>query len=557
MNLGKFSHGRGLSKPLFSMSFLKNCRDFYCYMFPDCTTKDKTLPINETNRTFLNRLGELMAKNELSMPKQESKIPAGYTYFGQFVDHDITFEPFSDINSDKFLDPQETQNFRTPCLDLDNLYGGGPAVTPFLYDHGPFGMGMKFLIGTNRNVGSGGPRNRDRSTGIPSDFDVPRTPDKTAIIGDPRNDENLFVSQLHHAFLKFHNNVLEHEQSKDPNRDRGTLFNTTRMSVTHHYQWIVVHDFLKRIIPTKVWKDVFEKENLLFFKRNSKNSNPFRLPVEFTVAAYRFGHSMVRDAYDFNDNFNDTVGNNDFLKAFIFISRDNLPVFSNWVVDFNRFFDTGINNGKVNKAMKIDTNMGINLSRLPADINRRPPTGTVDFMSILAARNLRRGLVFKLPSGQCVAKKCKEKPMGSLRELIGPKMQLSINGRIPAEMLTKELKDLRLSNKQLPKGFARPNKAFFDKDLLSILNKNILAFITKTPLWFYVLREAESVGKGEQLGPCGGRIVAETFYRMLQEDSQSIFNQPFTPNLPRIGAKPSGDFDMADLLNFAGVLTLN
>ncbi|MBX2817060.1 MAG: hypothetical protein KTR24_13725 [Saprospiraceae bacterium] len=499
----------------------------------------------------MDLLGDLMGVDESGIARKESNIPAGYTYLGQFIDHDITLEPFSSVDSVQV--PSQTLNMRTPCLDLDSLYGGGPAVSRHLYDHGPNlslqVRGLKFLLGENRNVGPGGPHTSVGAIGVPSDFDLPRTSDRTAIIGDPRNDENLFVSQLHHAFLKFHNRVVDQLSLEGVSRDE--LFDRARETVTHHYQWIVVHDFLRRILVDKLLADVFDDENLIFFPQRANNQNPFRLPVEFTVGAYRFGHSMVRDKYDFNNNFRDALTNNSFLNAFNFVSRQRLPVFSNWVIDWNRFFDTGITFGddfKINMAMKIDTNMALSLESLPSDLNEQAPgsSSMPNFKAILASRNLRRGLAFKLPSGQAVSRKCNLQPMQSLKDLLSQKVKLTINRLVPKNDIPKELRLAKVP-------FERPLKILDRKLLLFLTNKELAR---KTPLWYYVLREAETKGKGNQLGPCGGRIIAETFYRMLKDDPESYLNKGFTPHLDRIQGKPNGDFDMADLLNFAGVLSL-
>lgn len=553
MRNGKSIHGRRMHREMFPSSFLKNCTDRYCYMLPDCVKG--SMPITQKNRELLIKLGELMGIDESSIPRKQSNIPAGYTYLGQFIDHDITLEPFSNIDENKKVDPQETMNLRTPCLDLDSLYGGGPVVTPYLYDHSPGVDGLKFIIGENNtSTGRGGPPRADGSFGTPLNFDLPRTPDGTAIIGDPRNDENLIISQLHHSFLKFHNRVVDQVISDNPNLGRQEIFSKARELVTHHYQWIVVNDFLRRILPDKILKDVFNRRRVLLFKKKkgkNGNTDPFRLPVEFTVGAYRFGHSMVRDNYDFNDNFRDGAGPNDFLKAFEFVSRGRIPVFSNWVVDFNRFFITNRKIGKVNMAMKIDTNMALNLHRLPSDLNELPPTGMMmNFKAMLASRNLVRGMIFKLPTGQCVARKCKMKAMTSFKDLFGKRMLLSIAARIPKPLLPGGVRFPKL-----PGGIKIPSRVA-DKDLKFLIDNKELR--TKTPLWYYVLREAELKGKGNQLGPCGARILAETFFRMLDEDPKSYLNKNprFKPSLPRIAGKKRGDFDMADLLNFAGVLTL-
>src|ERR1700751_3121732 len=72
---------------------------------------------------------------------EESGIPALYTYLGQFIDHDLTFDP--DASFQKQKDPDATEDFRTPAFDLDNVYGRGPGDQPYLY----YTDGKSFLLG--------------------------------------------------------------------------------------------------------------------------------------------------------------------------------------------------------------------------------------------------------------------------------------------------------------------------------------------------------------------------------------------------------------------------
>ena len=214
-----------------------------------------------------------------------------------------------------------------------------------------------------------------------SRFDVPRIPGtNTAVIGDPRNDENLIVVQFHHAMLRFHNAVVDLLLAA---AFAGDIFAEAKRIVTHHYQWAVVHDFLRRVCGAAAVSNAMATVV-------APPGSPFRMPVEFAVAAYRFGHSMIRDTYWVNFNFpTATLG-----QVFEFNRNPRLPVFSNWVVDFNAFFDTGVPVPVHNKARRIDSFMATGLESLP---------GFVGLMAILATRNLRRGLALGLPSGQGMA----------------------------------------------------------------------------------------------------------------------------------------------------------
>jgi hypothetical protein len=420
-----------------------------------------------------------------------SSIPAGFTYFGQFVDHDVTLDVSSTLDAD--TDANTINNMRSPSLDLDSVYGDGPGLDPFLYvfpSSGP-STAIKFQRGTNTNVGPGGPSSHGTPAGMvaQTNWDVPRiTGTNTAVIGDPRNDENLIIVQFQHAMLRFHNAVVDLLLAASFS---GDIFAEAKRIVTHHYQWAVVNDFLKRICGATAVNDAIASVV-------APIGSPFRMPVEFAVAAYRFGHSMIRDRYWVNFNFtNATLG-----QVFEFNRNPRLPVFSNWVVDFNAFFDTGVPVPVHNKARKIDSVMANGLEALP---------GFAGMMAVLATRNLRRGLALGLPSGQGMANSFGIVPMTAAQ----------LESGLPAAEV-------------------------------AVLNSGGGVLKTRTPLWYYVLREAAVLSGGNQLGPVGARIVAETFVRMLKRDASSFLNVSggFTPMLP---SGTPGDFTVADLVTFAGV----
>lgn len=479
---------------------VSSCADRFGYMSSTSVRAATKLPFNVVNQALLGKLGGMMGDpgrdpNPGSHNPADpgvSGIPAGYTYFGQFVDHDITLDISSSL--DVAMDANTLNNMRTPSLDLDSVYSRGPGLDPFLYVFPSSGSptAVKFHLGTNSNVGPGGPSNNGAPSGMvtQTNFDVPRTPGSlTAIIGDPRNDENLIVVQFHHTMLRFHNAVVDLLVAAG---FAGDIFAEAKRIVIHHYQWTVVHDFLKRICGAPA-------VNSALASVVAPVGSSFRMPVEFAVAAYRFGHSMIRDTYWVNFNFPAaTLG-----QVFEFNRVPRLPVFSNWVVDFNAFFDTGVSVPVHNKARKIDSFMAAGLESLPGF----PP----GLMAILATRNLRRGLALGLPSGQGMAGFFGVPPMTAAQLTSG----------LPANEVT-------------------------------ILNSNGGILLSKTPLWYYLLREAAVLGGGNQMGPVGARIIAETFVRILKRDASSFLNVSggFVPMLPSATA---GDFTVADLITFAGV----
>lgn len=492
----------GVKIPLYWFPFpgvSSACADKFGYMSSVATRNATKLPFNVAMQALLGQLGNLMGdpgrdpniSSHNPADPGVSTIPAGFTYFGQFVDHDVTFDVSSTL--DAATDANTINNMRSPHLDLDSVYGDGPGLDPFLYVFPSSGppTAIKLKTGANTPQGPGGPS----STGAPggmvaqTTWDVPRIAGtNTAVIGDPRNDENLIIVQFQHAMLRFHNAVVDLLLAAAFPDD---IFAEAKRIVTHHYQWAVVNDFLKRICGAATVNNAVASVSAAV-------GSPFRMPVEFAVAAYRFGHSMIRDRYWVNFNFiNATLG-----QVFQFNRNPLLPVFSNWVVDFNAFFDTGVPVPVHNKARKIDSVIANGLEVLP---------GFTGMMAILATRNLRRALALGLPSGQGMAASFGIPPMTAAQ----------ITAGLPANEI-------------------------------AVLNSSGGVLLNKTPLWYYVLREAAVLGGGNQLGPVGGRIVAETFVRILKRDASSYLNVSggFAPMLP---STTPGDFTVADLVTFAGV----
>jgi hypothetical protein len=492
-------HGVKIPLYWFPLPWLSSaCADRFGYMSSAATRAATKLPFNVATQALLGQLGNMMGDpgrdpNPFSHNPADagvSSIPAGFTYFGQFVDHDITFDVSSTLDAD--TDANTINNMRSPSLDLDSVYGRGPGLDPFLYvfpTSGP-ATAIKLQRGTNTPIGPGGPSNNGNPSGMvqQTNWDVPRIlGTNTAVIGDPRNDENLIIVQFQHAMIRFHNAVVDLLLAA---AFAGDIFAEAKRIVTHHYQWAVVHDFLEKVCGVATVNNAMASVSAAI-------GSAFRMPVEFAVAAYRFGHSMIRDNYFVNFNFpNATLG-----QVFEFNRNPRLPVFSNWVVDFNAFFDTGVAAPVHNKARKIDSILASGLESLP---------GFAGMMAILATRNLRRGLALGLPSGQGMANSFGIAPMTAAQLTSG----------LPAAEV-------------------------------AVLNSSGGLLLNKTPLWYYVLREAAVLGGGNQLGPVGGRIVAETFVRILKRDAGSYLNVGgFTPILP--SAAP-GNFTVADLVTFAGV----
>ena len=444
-------------------------------------------------------------------PEDENPaIPAGYTYLGQFIDHDITFDPMSSL--DRFNDPDALQDFRTPRLDLDSVYGSGPDDQPFLYDSD----GIHLLLGEDKDFD---PARRARPD-LPRNNANPRR----ALIGDKRNDENLIVSQLHATFLRFHNRVLDTAAGGD--------FALAQQIVRWHYQWIVLHDFIPRVVGERTYNDVIGGRGGIPHHQfyDAKGRYAF-IPVEFSVAAYRYGHSQVRPSYSLNrvvteprpteQDFGDLKAKFHRIPIFSLMPGEplanlngfrELPGF--WAMDWAFFFDGVPAHGELPEgavlpqpSYKIDTTLVDPMTSLP-DRQSEPKIER----RALATLNLLRGWRMGLPSGQSVARRM------SLPELTD---------------------DILFDHDDAERAAAR-------KALLADKTNN---FADNCPLWFYILREAEFNANGAHLGPVGGTIVAEVLSGLIAEDRHSFLSQwpSWRPFLPSAEA---GHFTMADLINF-------
>jgi hypothetical protein len=414
------------------------------------------------------------------------KMTVGFTFLGQFLDHDITFDP-----APLKKPPTNGPNLRSPFFDLDSVYGRGPDEDRLLY---------------NRTDELDKPSPAEFLIDFEAPHDLPRTSEQRAIISDPRNDENVIISQLHLAFLKFHNEVVDWVVFKHPNEEPRAQFKRAQRLVRWHYQYIIVNQFLAVSLDEVVYKAVRDNGPTIF-KPGPKPA----IPREFQVATYRFGHSQIRPGYQVNKGFgapifdaavdaregdpNDLRGGRRARRRF---------------VEWDTFFDFGtkevasvndqpVSRPKVKKNKRIDPFISSPMFDLPVGPGL---VGPGDAQKSLAGRNLERHLLHGVPSGQAIAKK------------------LGYPELTPAEL--KELKPLK--------------------------------FHESTPLWYYILAEALLRKNGERLGQVGSRIVAEVFFGLLLSDATSYWSvdKTWTPTLPRRDPAATG-FTMTDLLTFARV----
>ena len=310
-------------------------------------------------------------------PGDNPRVPAGFTFLGQFVDHDMTFDQ-TPLGTQQ-LDPHGLTNFDTPRFDLASVYGRGPQASPDLYD--ATSPGRLRLV---------------QPQGID---DLPRRADGSAYIGDPRNDENLIVCQLHIAFIKFHNRLV----------DEGHDFADAQRLTQWHFQWLLVHDYLEHVVgKATVERFLDEQQGRIKCRREHyKPKNPHRpmMPIEYSVAAFRFGHSMVRGGYLMNipasgppnggPTFTNPPSDHDL--------HGSRPIPAHFKIDWQHFFALpGSHRVPANLARRIDTKLSPPLHDLPASV---VPPDLQPLINDLAERNLLRGKRVGLPAGQDVARR--------------------------------------------------------------------------------------------------------------------------------------------------------
>jgi len=488
------------------------------YMLAETGNPLDLLPEETATLKFLSALGATM-RDPGDNALFDSDVPSAYTYFGQFVDHDITF---TDTPKDKELSHssvlgaedlapwsrkdvcEKVTNKRNSILQLDCVYGkdldgNEPPHEGAYLDLGSVSPDHKFA------------RIKDKD----DKNDLPRHPrsqqktDRVAKIADPRNDQNLVISQLHLAFLRAHNATVDYLRANEPVAP-DKEFAEAQKRLRQHYHWIVIEDFLKQQLAYPgVVDEVLDDADPTY-----PSSGRFFLPLEFTIAAFRFGHAMIRRKYYLNSEYSVRSLTRMFTLAALSNTLeppagkgfDTLP----WskIIQWRRFLAGAQNK---NRARQINTRLVEPLFAL-LDEKELPIPGERS----LAVQDLKRGYMMRMPTGQAAAR------------AFG----------LP-EISENDLARVAVRNKQ--------------KDLLSGTE-----FSRRTPLWFYLLAEADHYsheGKhGNRLGPVGSRLIAEVLIGLIRRSDDSILDPNLTtPWRPYLGST-QGKFDLQDLLQFAGVL---
>ncbi|MEZ5284837.1 MAG: heme peroxidase family protein [Vicinamibacterales bacterium] len=501
----KISHTEGVkddAEILFSTAF--------DYMFPDAArSRPCLLPDTVATHHGLRALGKLMADTGAPGSPQaslDSTTPAAFTYLGQFIDHDITARTDRDETVSILgrgepvgrLDPDEVvaklRNGRRPQLDLDSVFGEGPGLagsavpattqSQILYD-GAYRLQL-FQSGSRVDL----PR---RVT-----VDLEGNTSYPAVIADARNDENLNVSQLHAAFLRFYNAVRDVQTGGDKAR-----YVRARQLVRWAYQYVVVHDYLPAVCDPDIVADTLAN-GPRFIGSTAGRGDAF-MPLEFSTAAFRFGHSMIRPFYRVNAASGDLtilqiLGTS--ANAANFDSADH-QLLDTRIIDWRNYVGSS-----AQRARKIDTKIAHDLFTLPF----RPDD---PILTNLAQSNLFRGYNLSIPTGQAICDAFGVTPMHPHTEILAGE----------------------------------------DPGIVDVLKEAY--FHHRTPLWYYILREAAVQQGGERLGEVGSRLVSETIIGLLKQDPNSFLNNHHDKAVKDNGidVKPGAGGvinELSDILTFAG-----
>jgi len=490
------------------------------YLFTTIREPEHLLP--ETPATFgaLVNLGKAMVATQLD-EGSFSNIPSGYAYLGQFIAHDVTLfdianrttPPSCDFSANLSVDAMMDMvaslvNKRGAQLQLDSIYNDvrmqpdgihvalgalTPAITP----------------GLLATLSIEAPQKADEF------LDVPRNEDRSAAIGDPRNDNNVVVSQLHVGFLRAHNVIVDRLLAEGV--AQNVVFVKAQKTLRQHYHHLLIHDFLKLVCDENVVDEVLNTTNPLC----NPEAQDFCLPLEFTVAAYRFGHSLIASRYYYNDIFPVVAFNKLIPRLMMKVNGQDVPTLPDTsTIDWKRFL-----------SRRQDHTEAPNLTRLivPAMISQQSHIlddkgNELECQANLAVMDLLRGYFLRLPTGQAVAKAIRD------------------SGR-----------DIRV----LTKVEIEENAGSRSADLKKNISDPQFGFSERTPLWYYILAEAEVIHGGNCLGPVGSTIVAEVLIALVRRSADPI--------LPKVGndvseisftpfQTDSGKFGFADLLRLAKVM---
>ncbi len=452
-------------------------------------------------RSALIALGTRMVEPPHAGPEFDSEVPAGYTFLGQFIDHDITLAVGGEL--DGADDQKPLQNLRTAALDLDSLYGEGPRLSPYLYDL-PYLREGRAVYQDAHNERRDLPRVRDRGA---------------ALIGDPRNDENFVIAQLHAAFIAFHNRITDtliirhfarthddrcrHRCSPQAlavrfsRRDKTKLFEEARRHVIHYYHRLIIEDYLPRLIGPRRTEEILREGRAFYMQRARTKPHleqPY-IPIEFAAAAFRYGHSQVRKSY--------VVRRGRRVDLSGDLARRGMSVGARaLLIDWRYFFDLEAVAPKgFNHARLLDPLIVQPLHRLPDFSDARDPR-----LASLPVRNLLRGAQLCLPSGQAAANIILAHHLGRKgRPVLPPGSDDLLGatlGDVPTPFFYYILQEAAKFGRPTGFGYGRGYRVFSHAGSRHV-----------RPAAYQRHRRAST---GHTLGPVGGTVVGEVLIGLLE-----------------------------------------
>lgn len=411
-------------------------------------------------------------------PNRDSgSIPAGYTYFGQFVDHDMTLmDAPPALPGNRPVQLSDLLQQRTSALDLDSVYG----------------LGLDDPVARYTDDG----RFYSHALDNGSIYDLPRPVSNSPfrpLIPDPRNDENFIVAQIHVLFMNLHNRVMARlellpgtQTLRMPQR-----FALARRIVTLAYQQVIRWDYLKRILSAGIWQHLFSSTDRPQTLMERTRCEEACIPIEFSAAAFRFGHTMVLFSYRLNGTRKNELLHDLFRMTGAGMARDvmngkkpeRIDAKSN--VDWRHFFP--VEQKGFQFAARIEPILTSDMTRLPME-----PGGNNN----MYMRNLLRGRQVQLPCAQDIIRY----------------LQSSHGPGIPA---------YRNASYRLVRDYYDDRPVSASREDFS-LDAELNGLMDKTPLWLYVLIEARLERNGNGLGTLGSIIVGETFRMLLECSTVSI-----------------------------------
>jgi hypothetical protein len=478
-------------------------------------------------RGLMNRLSRRMdaelrwpAHHDATIERWENpRIPSGYTYLLQFVAHDLVHSAIP-LSVTGVLGGA-TANARRKALKLETLFGSGPVGSPFIYaqdtpnDERRTKLRLGRMRWKDKPVEAGCPfRDIARTpaenvTGIDRSIPGQRLALTEALVADPRNDDHAIMSQLTALFALLHNGLVDMIRRGEPttgiNANLGAAYKRflcTRDALTSIYHNIIRKDLMRRVIHPTIYAAYADPacsfldrpahvQNDLAVRSTAERSD-WRVPLEFSHGAFRFGHAMVRPEYVINDLATHDLSNT--LEKTSANDPVNMPLDATWIVRWSRFFE--IQGSRPNFSRRIGPFLSDGLGNdqiFPAVDNTN-----------------RVGLLYRDLLGAALAGLWSVDAL--IAEIAVRRPHLINHSRLLAD---------------------RPYRVSQIREWLAgepayggLTSDDIETLANDPPLPFFILFEAMQQARAEGLclGPLGSIIVSEVIFGALERDSSARHN---------------------------------